>query len=685
MSIVSIPKTIIGTLLPTQISGCQLWFDAADQTTITLNGSTVASWNDKSGNGYSVAQSTASYQPTYTTNLLNGLPGIQLSGTRYLYQFGSNVSLFASSAATTVFMVAKNGSTIPNWNIVNTMWFSGVSAGTSRYHLSFGYGTSNGVTLFENPAFTQFGPTTVVPLGSNAIIGFSLSTGLNYINVNGTLTNYSGATLTSAADSTYFMFGDSRGGTLVTDMNVYEFVGFNKTLLETERQQIEGYLAQKWGLTSQLPPGHPGLTQTFYGTGKSTVVVPIKLLPYNIYTNYNPLTATGSTCILWLDASDPTTLFSDAAGTTLASVNSTVGYWQDKSSSGFNCTQATLSYRPTYVAAAKNGRSILSFNGLTNFLNLPQFTAVPLTIFFVAQGTVFLTNTFFLSLGSSGNTIMMRMLAAQAVYGVDANDANPITVIPTTNSDTNWHLWTLTISSSTVTFYFDGTLIGTSSWPKGSAYTFATNTIASWNQQVNSKATTLNIPEILFYSAVLGTTQQQQVEAYLTEKWGLTSQPSRGVASIVAIPKISFASSGLVITHQDGRPWKLTGTAVALNAGTQMSLTIYAGADVYNSANGRVGLFNNGSSTAAIRHSSYVMYANTFTANNYDFGWYFVSSGSKYLIYNDYPSIGSAWQVSYDPAQDRVLIVQPGDAKYGMLWNITPRLTLTYVHTSYPT
>jgi hypothetical protein len=71
----------------------------------------------------------------------------------------------------------------------------------------------------------------------------------------------------------------------------------------------------------------------------------------------------------------------------------------------------------------------------------------------------------------------------------------------------------------------------------GSAYTFATNTIGAWNQQVGSKATTLRIPEILFYSAVLGTSQRQQVESYLTEKWALVSQPTRSFASIVAISK----------------------------------------------------------------------------------------------------------------------------------------------------
>ena len=113
-----------------------------------------------------------------------------------------------------------------------------------------------------------------------------------------------------------------------------------------------------------------------------------------------------------------------------------------------------------------------------------------------------------------------------------------------------------------------------------------------------------------------------------------------------------------------------------------MSISIYAGADVFNSAGGRVALFNDGSSANAVRHSNYVMYTNTFTANNYDFAWKFVSSGSGYLIYNDYPSY-SAWQVTYDSGQDRVLIQPPGSGTYGLVWNITPRVTLAYVYSSY--
>lgn len=240
---------------PKNISGCQLWFDAADITTFTFNGSAVSSWRDKSANGYSVGQATGGNQPTYATNLLNGLPGIQLSLSTYLYQLGSNMPNFASASAITVFIVAKNGSSYPSggWNIVNTMYFTGGSGATLRYHFSFGYGATNGVTLYVSN--TQIGQTTAVPLNTNAIIGFTASAAGENIDVNGTITNYAGVAPISAADSTWFIFGDARG-TLVADVNIYEFVGYSTTLTTAQRQQVEGYLAWKWGLVSNLPSTH---------------------------------------------------------------------------------------------------------------------------------------------------------------------------------------------------------------------------------------------------------------------------------------------------------------------------------------------------------------------------------------------------------------------------------------------
>ena len=543
MSIVSIAKPG-STFLPTQIQpgSCQLWLDGSDSTTIT--GTTaVSAWTDKSGNGNNT---TIFGTPNSTYGTINSVKAMWFNGSSGTYGLFSNtgatvsgfvVGTMNSATATYGRMIAlgNNPGNDDSGTLqcpfllrhVGNQAFSTRRFQTDRTYSSYTYNApflasiiydgTNGNLYVNGSTIVQFGST-----GNFGYSNYSVGCGIYSISAN-TVDTWTGF--------------------------VGEVILYRSALTTPQQQQVEGYLAQKWGLTSQLPAGHPGLTQTFYGTARSTVVVPITLLPFNIYTNYNPLTATGSTCILWLDASDPTTLFSDPAGTTLATVSGTVGYWRDKSSSGFNCTQTTLSYRPTYVAAAKNGRSILSFNGLTNFLNMPQFTAVPLTIFFVAQGTVFLPNTFFLSLGNAGSTVMMRMLNSPEYYGVDGTSS---LLISTTNADINWHLWTLTISSTTVTFYFDGVIVGTSSWSNGSAYTFATNTIASWNQQVGGKATTLRIPEILFYSAVLGTTQQRQVESYLTEKWGLVSQPTRGVASIRSISKYVPVQYTQIFTYTTG-------------------------------------------------------------------------------------------------------------------------------------
>ena len=547
MSIVSRAKTAVVNFLPTSIGGCQLWLDGADPAgtgTVPANGATVSTWVDKSINGNNATQAGGSLTYTAAAN------GVVFDGAYSSYYTVPSGTFPTGNTYYSFFLVVQTSLPAGHYS---HMFGSGVAVG----------GQAIDIPIYPNGLVETGWWTTniqsaagVVTANTKIILGSTYNlTGL-FLYGNGTTIASSSilGTRNSAAAVGYVgcpPAGPDSGGANGTQNfigTMHEALLFSGGLTTLQRQQIEGYLSQKWGLTSQLPAGHPGLTQTFYGTGKSTLVVPIILLPFNIYTNYNPLTATGSTCILWLDASDPTTLFSDVAGTTLATVNGTVGYWRDKSSSGFNCTQTTLSYRPTYVAAAKNGRSILSFNGLTNFLNLPQFTAVPLTIFFVAQGTVFLTNTFFLSLGSSGTTVMMRMLHIPEYYGVDG----PGMLISTTNADTNWHLWTLTISSTTVTFYFDGVIVGTSSWSNGSAYTFATNTIAAWNQQVGGKATTLRIPEILFYSAVLGTTQQRQVESYLTEKWGLTTQPTRGVANIRSISKYVPVQYTQIFTYTTG-------------------------------------------------------------------------------------------------------------------------------------
>jgi hypothetical protein len=61
---------------PADLTGLALWLDADDSSTITLNGSTVSQWDDKSGNDRHATQATAVSQPAYNATGLNGKPAL---------------------------------------------------------------------------------------------------------------------------------------------------------------------------------------------------------------------------------------------------------------------------------------------------------------------------------------------------------------------------------------------------------------------------------------------------------------------------------------------------------------------------------------------------------------------------------------------------------------------------------
>jgi hypothetical protein len=72
---------------------------------------------------------------------------------------------------------------------------------------------------------------------------------------------------------------------------------------------------------------------------------------------------------LWLDASDSTTLFTDSAGTTLATADGDpIGCWKDKSGGNRNATQTDGTQKATIKLAQKNGKNVVRFNATTSKL-----------------------------------------------------------------------------------------------------------------------------------------------------------------------------------------------------------------------------------------------------------------------------------------------------------------------------
>jgi hypothetical protein len=72
---------------PRSISTLVGWWDASDATTITLNGSDVSEWRDKSGIARHLAQTNATLQPAYVTGSENGRNAVvwpSASNSRYM-------------------------------------------------------------------------------------------------------------------------------------------------------------------------------------------------------------------------------------------------------------------------------------------------------------------------------------------------------------------------------------------------------------------------------------------------------------------------------------------------------------------------------------------------------------------------------------------------------------------------
>lgn len=207
-----------------------LWLDANDTSTITLNGSTVSQWNDKSGNGRNAVQATAANQPTYSTAVLNGknvLTWPDALNNRFM-------ETSASFATQDVFVVARyRDGTQSSFLAAYQGVFGG--AGTGSYIGLIGDSPDKWYT------FCDFGQ-----LRRNGGAAQTVSTGVTALPLPPALLN---ANRPAGAITASFCVGNDR--TLALNRGWSGIMGeiiVLSSIAGTEtRQRIEGYLAWKWG------------------------------------------------------------------------------------------------------------------------------------------------------------------------------------------------------------------------------------------------------------------------------------------------------------------------------------------------------------------------------------------------------------------------------------------------------
>jgi len=206
----------------------ELWYDASDTSTVTPSGGGVVTlWEDKSGNNRDATPNVGN--PTYTTG-------------EYV-AFTKDNMLIANSftpADPQLFAVIQNtGVNTINYFLgyEDNGFFSGGS-----YFTGFG--------LYTNPDVTQSGDAhdanlNVISIATNSVYRNGTSLALTE--------SSAGTVLIDRLGGRTYHTGDF----LRLIGNIHEIILFDGALSTDDRQKVEGYLAWKWGLESDLPAVHP--------------------------------------------------------------------------------------------------------------------------------------------------------------------------------------------------------------------------------------------------------------------------------------------------------------------------------------------------------------------------------------------------------------------------------------------
>jgi len=245
---------------PEVMSSAILWLDAS-QITGVADGALVSSWPDRSGNGFDAFQLTATKQPTYTASSIGGQPALSFDGANDILKLTGDSRILTAMTVFTVYRIragATNSAAYYPWalggdNNTTGQYFGfetiiaagGGSEDTLDAFAGFGNdarATYAGISAWDSVhvysvvttgfshqtnVYVNGDPATMSGTGNNVQLGvpFSTPTGANFAGVGGVY------------DGGYAFRGD-----------IAEFILFDSALSTTDRQVIEGYLLDKYGL-----------------------------------------------------------------------------------------------------------------------------------------------------------------------------------------------------------------------------------------------------------------------------------------------------------------------------------------------------------------------------------------------------------------------------------------------------
>jgi len=238
-----------------------LWLDAADASTVTTVSGAVSQWNDKSGNGRNCSQGNASLRPVYGSSAVNGRNAVEFSVASAAGHYLDGLSATAFSLINrSIFYVIEEttAATSPGVFVLapNTGHdYDRTDALAIEPRLIVGSVSLSYLTSLGGSISTPFTPRLFTEIKS-AGTGTLSTNGGQFSATDSSFTEFS-----SSSARGYLLGGRFIGGVISAGNRlrgrIAEIIYVDSTVSLDTQQRIEGYLAHKWGLTANLPVGHP--------------------------------------------------------------------------------------------------------------------------------------------------------------------------------------------------------------------------------------------------------------------------------------------------------------------------------------------------------------------------------------------------------------------------------------------
>lgn len=294
------------------------------------------------------------------------------------------------------------------------------------------------------------------------------------------------------------IIGTDGGGSQIWNGYIAEILIFSTILTNDQRQEIEGYLSWKWGLSDNLPSGHK-----YQLLGLSDI-------PYSI-ASFRPNNVIS--LISWYDATDP-------LNTGTAPTNGTiVTTWNDKSGNNWNLGQN--GGLPTFKRGIINSLPALDFtNGSCIFIpGIQRSSNITLLWVGIIKPTISNTGVLFWHGNSTIDAVLQKVPGTSSIGWYTNSVATSVPV--SYNAPV---MFSCTMQNGTNMFIQKTDLSGTISNSSVQTYSSTPGSVANLNVAGTSSGVSIinsYIGEILYYHEYLPASQRQLLEGYLAWKWKL--------------------------------------------------------------------------------------------------------------------------------------------------------------------